>query len=196
LPCGAGWSIRCTRAKRIEEAALAARLRLHDLEGDDDAASTRCWQDSRDEASCVSRAEQIAWQTHALIARRAGRRWWWRAPHARPGRLEVFVYSPDRDGLFATVVPRWTGWASRSWRRAWSIRADGISSRHVPGAGCRHASSSIRSGAPQREAKLREGPAPTGAACAGAPRAAAPAAPFPHPGQHRLHAAPPNTVPR
>ena len=90
--------------ERIEESRLAARLRLHDL-GLDDARIDTVWEEFPDESFLRYRAEQIAWQTHAIartdeaelplvVAR----------PHARPGALEVFVYSPDRDGLFATVA--------------------------------------------------------------------------------------------
>ena len=90
--------------ERIEEARLAARLRLHDLGLDDDRID-QVWDEFPDESFLRYRAEQIAWQTHAIAATGeaelplvAAR------PHARPGALEVFVYSPDRDGLFATVA--------------------------------------------------------------------------------------------
>jgi [protein-PII] uridylyltransferase len=90
--------------ERIDEARIASRLRLHDLGLDDDAIE-RVWAEFPDESFLRYRAEQIAWQTLG-IARTAedalplvlAR------PHARPGALELFVYSPDRDGLFATVA--------------------------------------------------------------------------------------------
>jgi [protein-PII] uridylyltransferase len=90
--------------ERVAESRDAARARLHGL-GLDDARIDQTWAEFPDESFLRYRAEQIAWQTHAIastgdeqlplvVAR----------PHARPGALEVFVYSPDRDGLFATVA--------------------------------------------------------------------------------------------
>jgi [protein-PII] uridylyltransferase len=90
--------------ERIAESRLAARERLQDV-GLDDAAIDAVWDEFPDESFLRYRAEQIAWQTRGIAQTRADdlplvlvR------PHARPGALEVIVYSPDRDGLFATVA--------------------------------------------------------------------------------------------
>jgi [protein-PII] uridylyltransferase len=90
--------------ERIAETRGAARERLQDL-GLDDRDIDRVWAEFPDESFLRYRAEQLAWQTLGIA--RAGEgdlpvvlaR-----PHQRPGALEVFVYSPDRDGLFATVA--------------------------------------------------------------------------------------------
>jgi [protein-PII] uridylyltransferase len=90
--------------ERIQETRNAARERLQDL-GVTDADIDRVWSEFPEESFLRYRAEQLAWQTRGIarcrdeelplvLAR----------PHARPGALEVFVYSPDRDGLFATVA--------------------------------------------------------------------------------------------
>lgn len=90
--------------ERIEEARLAARERLHD-QGLDDATVDRVWAEFPDESFLRYRAEQIAWQTRAIAATSEAELPLVLArPHQRRGALEVFVYSPDRDGLFATVA--------------------------------------------------------------------------------------------
>jgi [protein-PII] uridylyltransferase len=90
--------------ERRSETRAAARERLQDL-GLDDARIDAVWEEFPDESFLRYRAEQIAWQTRGIAETRGedlplvlAR------PHARPGALEVFVYSPDRDGLFATVA--------------------------------------------------------------------------------------------
>ena len=91
-------------AERISETRVAARERLQDL-GIADAVIDRVWQEFPDDSFLRYRAEQLAWQTRGIAdAGSAGLPLVLARPHARPGALEVFVYSPDRDGLFATVA--------------------------------------------------------------------------------------------
>jgi [protein-PII] uridylyltransferase len=90
--------------ERIDEARIAARLRLHDL-GLDDERIDAVWSEFPDESFLRYRAEQIAWQTAGIAHTREDDLPLVLArPHARPGALEIFVYSHDRDGLFATVA--------------------------------------------------------------------------------------------
>jgi [protein-PII] uridylyltransferase len=90
--------------ERSGEARFAARLRLHDL-GLDDERIEQVWAEFPDESFLRYRAEQIAWQTLGIARTTAEQLPLVLArPHARPGALEIFVYSPDRDGLFATVA--------------------------------------------------------------------------------------------
>jgi [protein-PII] uridylyltransferase len=90
--------------ERIAETRNAARERLQDF-GLDDAGIDRVWAEFPDESFLRYRAEQIAWQTRGIAeAGDTGLPLVLARPHARPGALEVFVYSPDRDGLFATVA--------------------------------------------------------------------------------------------
>ena len=51
-----------------------------------------------------ARPDQIAWQARALLDLRAGDTCVAVRPLADAGALEVFVHSPDRDGLFAAIV--------------------------------------------------------------------------------------------
>jgi [protein-PII] uridylyltransferase len=90
--------------ERIAEARLAARERLQQA-GLADERIDAVWEEFPDESFLRYRAEQIAWQTLGIARTRADQLpLVLSRPHARPGALEVFVYSPDRDGLFATVA--------------------------------------------------------------------------------------------
>lgn len=90
--------------ERIGETRNAARERLQDL-GVADADIDRVWDEFPDESFLRYRAEQLAWQTRGIAqCHEADQLVVLARPHARPGALEVFVYSPDRDGLFATVA--------------------------------------------------------------------------------------------
>jgi [protein-PII] uridylyltransferase len=90
--------------ERIGETRGAARERLQDM-GLTDADIDRVWGEFPDESFLRYRAEQLAWQTRGIAqAGDPGQPLVMARPHARPGALEVFVYSPDRDGLFATVA--------------------------------------------------------------------------------------------
>ena len=94
--------------ERISETREAARAWLRDG-GVEQSTIERVWAEFPDESFLRYRPEQLVWQTRGIAAHRAehpddpaplvlAR------PHARPGALEVFVYSPDRDGLFAAVT--------------------------------------------------------------------------------------------
>ncbi len=90
--------------ERVAETRLRAE-RLLEPKGIDSETVARIWADFPEESFLRYRAEQIAWQTEAI------------ADHAQAcealvkvnplgvrGTSEVFVYSPDRDGLFATIT--------------------------------------------------------------------------------------------
>lgn len=90
--------------ERIAEAREAAHASLRDA-GLDDATIERIWADFPDDSFLRYRAEQIAWQTRGIAeAGSEGLPVVLVRPHARPGALEAFVYSQDRDGLFANVA--------------------------------------------------------------------------------------------
>ncbi|MCG6117524.1 MAG: [protein-PII] uridylyltransferase [Aquimonas sp.] len=92
--------------ERIAETRAAALERL--LEAGIDAAEIeRVWAGFPPEGFLRYSPEQIAWQTRGIAQRGAtgdheplvlAR------PHSRSGALEIFVYSPDRDGLFAVAA--------------------------------------------------------------------------------------------
>ena len=90
--------------ERIAEIRDAARVLLH-AEGLEDALIDRLWAEFPSDSFLRYRAEQIAWQTRGIAeAGSQGLPVVLVRPHARRGALEVFVYSPDRDGLFAHVA--------------------------------------------------------------------------------------------
>ena len=88
------------RVRECRDAALALLL----AEGFDAASCERVWHDFPEQSFLRHRAEQIAWQTAAIL----------RAGGATPlvevhplsvrGTTELFIYTPDRDGLFASVT--------------------------------------------------------------------------------------------
>jgi [protein-PII] uridylyltransferase len=88
------------RVRECRERALALLLADHF----DAAAIERTWADFPDLSFLRHQPEQIAWQTAAIL----------RADGASPlvevhplsvrGTTELFVYAPDRDGLFAAVT--------------------------------------------------------------------------------------------
>ncbi|ADV26761.1 UTP-GlnB uridylyltransferase, GlnD [Pseudoxanthomonas suwonensis 11-1] len=89
---------------RVAEAREETRVLVRDM-GLDDATIDRQFAQMPDEAFLRFRPEQLAWQTALLVdvhmgdTRVAARRL------AGSGTaLEVFVHSPDRDGLFAAIV--------------------------------------------------------------------------------------------
>jgi len=99
--------------ERIAETREAARRLL--LEGGMPAGDVdRIWTEFPDESFLRYRPEQVAWQTVGIAGRRNRTEPLVRVrPLANirdasggpaPGALEVFVYSPDRDGLFAAVT--------------------------------------------------------------------------------------------
>ncbi len=90
-------------ATRVRECQGYA-LPLLEADGFDTATVTRVWDGFPQASFLRHRPEQIAWQTAAIL----------RADGALPliavhplsvrGTTELFVYTPDRDGLFATVT--------------------------------------------------------------------------------------------
>ncbi|HET9047974.1 MAG TPA: [protein-PII] uridylyltransferase [Chiayiivirga sp.] len=99
-----GLAKRVHVAERVAETRAAARTLLVSSALDDDVIE-RIWADFPDDSFLRYRAEQIAWQTQGIAAAGAhGLPVVLARAHARPGALEAFVYSPDRDGLFATVA--------------------------------------------------------------------------------------------
>ncbi len=88
---------------RVQECKEQA-LPLLSAEGFDTAAVERLWADFPTVSFLRHRPEQVAWQTAAIL--RADGRWPLVAVHpfSVRGSTELFVYAPDRDGLFATVT--------------------------------------------------------------------------------------------
>ncbi|MFC4728494.1 [protein-PII] uridylyltransferase [Coralloluteibacterium thermophilus] len=94
--------------ERIAQTRQAARERLH-AEGVDPARVEAVWSEFPEEMFLRWRADEIAWQTRGIIQAPGDRPLALARPH-RPGEglrasaLEVFVHTPDRDGLFAALV--------------------------------------------------------------------------------------------
>ncbi|WP_267127205.1 [protein-PII] uridylyltransferase [Xanthomonas sacchari] len=91
-------------AERLQEAREAARALMH-IQGHDDAIIDRQFAGMPDESFLRFRPEQLAWQATSLMEVELGGT----LVKVRPvtpddAALEVFVYSPDRDGLFAAIV--------------------------------------------------------------------------------------------
>ncbi|WP_372015118.1 [protein-PII] uridylyltransferase [Pseudoxanthomonas sp. 10H] len=93
---------------RVAEGRDATRECMRAL-GHDDATIERQFAEMPDESFLRFRPEQLAWQAAALVEVRMGET----QVAVRPvggqgggqgGALEVFVHSPDRDGLFAAIV--------------------------------------------------------------------------------------------
>ena len=91
-------------AERVAETRAAAEARLAG-EGVDEAEIARLFAAMPDETFLRGRPDQVAWQAASLRALAPGatcvRA---RALGAQGRALEVFVHSPDRDGLFAAIV--------------------------------------------------------------------------------------------
>ena len=64
----------------------------------------RIWAAYPDVGFLRYRPEQIAWQTHGIAASGGADTLVMVRPHLEDGGLEVFVRTPDRDGLFAALV--------------------------------------------------------------------------------------------
>ncbi|MBV7305517.1 [protein-PII] uridylyltransferase [Xanthomonas vasicola] len=92
------------REERLREARESARA-LMQAQGHDDATIDRQFGGMPDENFLRFRPEQLAWQAASLIEVDIGQTLV-KARRAVPDNdaLEVFVYSPDRDGLFAAIV--------------------------------------------------------------------------------------------
>ena len=91
-------------AERVRDCQRQARELLHE-QAIDDAQITRIWADVPDDAFLRFSATQIAWQTAGIVrVRDATAPLVLIDPLGQRGGSEVFVYAPDRDGLFAMVT--------------------------------------------------------------------------------------------
>ncbi|MCS3808990.1 [protein-PII] uridylyltransferase [Xanthomonas sp. 4461] len=92
------------REERLREARDSARA-LMQAQGHDDATIDRQFAGMPDENFLRFRPEQLAWQAVSLIEVQIGQTLV-KARRAVPDNdaLELFVYSPDRDGLFSAIV--------------------------------------------------------------------------------------------
>ncbi|HEY0335490.1 MAG TPA: [protein-PII] uridylyltransferase [Stenotrophomonas sp.] len=92
------------REERLQEARESTRALLH-LQGLDDGTIDRQFAGMPDESFLRFRPEQLAWQASSLVEVEIGGTLV-KTRRAAPDNdaLEVFVYSPDRDGLFAAIV--------------------------------------------------------------------------------------------
>jgi len=91
-------------ADRIAEARDAAREQLLSF-GVDAHEAERLFAAMPDESFLRGRPAQLAWQAAVLRSSEPGQaRVSARTLGAQAGALEVFVHSPDRDGLFAAIV--------------------------------------------------------------------------------------------
>ncbi|WP_411832559.1 [protein-PII] uridylyltransferase [Pseudoxanthomonas mexicana] len=92
----------------VEERLAESREAVHGLlaaQGYDAAAAGRLFAAMPEESFLRFRAEQLAWQATAIDGVAAGET----RVRVRPiaddaGAMEVFVHSPDRDGLFAAIL--------------------------------------------------------------------------------------------
>ena len=89
-----------TRVRECRERALAL------LEADGFAATDvlRTWADFPDLSFLRHRPEQIAWQTAAILSAKGAMPLVEVHPLSVRGTTELFVYVPDRDGLFAALT--------------------------------------------------------------------------------------------
>jgi [protein-PII] uridylyltransferase len=94
-PAHAGMRLRETR-----ERALAMLVAEH-VAADDIAG---VWAEFPDLSFLRHRPEQIAWQTAAILRARGATPLVEVHPFSVRGSTELFIYTPDRDGLFATVT--------------------------------------------------------------------------------------------
>ena len=95
LPVHAG-----TRVRECRERALAMLTTDH-VDTDDIA---RVWAEFPDSSFLRHRPEQIAWQTSAILRSGGATPLVEVHPFSVRGSTELFIYTPDRDGLFATVT--------------------------------------------------------------------------------------------
>jgi [protein-PII] uridylyltransferase len=87
----------------IAEAREQALALLRE-QGEDEAAVKALWSSFPAEAFLRYRPEQIVWQTRGVLAEREHESQVGVRAQATPGQYEVFVRTPDRDGLFAGLV--------------------------------------------------------------------------------------------
>ncbi|WP_049623930.1 [protein-PII] uridylyltransferase [Frateuria defendens] len=90
-------------AVRVQECQRYA-LPLLEAEGFEPAVVERLWADFPDASFLRHRPEQIAWQTATILRAGGVRPLVAVHPLSVRGTTELFVYTPDRDGLFAGVT--------------------------------------------------------------------------------------------
>ena len=91
-------------ADRIAETRTAARAHLVGF-GVEATEAERLFAAMPDESFLRGRPDQVAWQAAVLRSSQPGKtRVSARTLGAQAGALEVFVHTPDRDGLFAAIV--------------------------------------------------------------------------------------------
>ncbi len=88
------------RVRECSEYALALLMN----EGHDEADVVRAWADFPRLSFLRHRPEQIAWQSAAILRAKGALPLVAVHPLSVRGSTELFVYTPDRDGLFATVT--------------------------------------------------------------------------------------------
>jgi [protein-PII] uridylyltransferase len=88
------------RVRECRERALRM-LRADDFNSD---AVARVWADFPELSFLRHRPEQIAWQTAAILRAHGAMPLVEVHPFSVRGSTELFIYTPDRDGLFATVT--------------------------------------------------------------------------------------------
>jgi [protein-PII] uridylyltransferase len=89
-----------TRVRACRERALTLLL----AEGFDADQVARVWSDFPDLSFLRHRPEQVAWQTVAILRADGSLPLVEVHPFSVRGTTEVFVYAPDRDGLFASIT--------------------------------------------------------------------------------------------
>jgi [protein-PII] uridylyltransferase len=89
-------------AERVADVQAQARAFLR--EHFDDADVDRVWADFPDEYFLRFTPEQIAWQTEGIALDATAAPLVLVEAEGLRGGTEVFVYAPDRDGLFATIT--------------------------------------------------------------------------------------------
>ncbi|SBV35300.1 (Protein-PII) uridylyltransferase [uncultured Stenotrophomonas sp.] len=91
-------------AERVQEARDNVRMQMR-LLGHDDVVIERQFAAMPDESFVRFRPEQLVWQASSLMdVRKGGTLAKVRRIAPESDALEVFVHSPDRDGLFAAIV--------------------------------------------------------------------------------------------
>ncbi|MGB5852418.1 MAG: [protein-PII] uridylyltransferase [Rhodanobacter sp.] len=88
---------------RVRECSAQALARLQE-DGFAEAAVRKVWEDFPPLSFLRHRPEQIAWQTAAILRAQGAVPLVAVEPLSVRGSTELFVYTPDRDGLFATVT--------------------------------------------------------------------------------------------
>ena len=89
-----------SRVRECRERALAMLAAEH-VPAD---AIAKVWADFPDTSFLRHRPEQIAWQTAAILRAHGATPLVEVHPFSVRGSTELFIYTPDRDGLFATVT--------------------------------------------------------------------------------------------